>query len=43
VEEFLPCVICPLSEGCELEVERRETPLLKVMVPMPKVTPTIGK
>jgi hypothetical protein len=40
--EFLACAIWPLSEKCEFEVEMKETPLLKVMMPMPKVTPTIG-
>jgi hypothetical protein len=43
VEEFLACNIWPLSESCEFEVERKETPLSKVMMPMPNVTPTIGK
>jgi hypothetical protein len=43
VEEFLACDIWPLSENCKFEVERKETPLSKVMVPMLKVTPTIGK
>jgi hypothetical protein len=43
VEEFLACGIWPLSKSCEFEVERKETPLPKVIVPMPKVTPTIGK
>jgi hypothetical protein len=42
-EEFLACGIWPLSKGCEFEVERKETPLLKVVVPMPKVAPTLGK
>jgi hypothetical protein len=43
VEKFLACGIWPHSEGCEFEVERKEMPLSKVMVPMPKVTLTIGK
>jgi hypothetical protein len=43
VEEFLACGIWPLSKSYKFEVERKETPLSKVMVPMPKVTPTIGK
>jgi hypothetical protein len=43
VEEFLACGIWPLSKSYEFEVERKETPLSKVMVPIPKVTPTIGK
>jgi hypothetical protein len=43
VEEFLACGIWPLREGWEFEVERKETTLLKVVVPMPKVIPIIGK
>jgi hypothetical protein len=43
VEEFLVCDIWLLSETCEFEVERRESPILKVVVPMPKVTPIIVK
>jgi hypothetical protein len=43
VEEFLVCDIWLLSENCEFEVERRESPILKVVVPMPKVTPIIVK
>jgi hypothetical protein len=43
VEEFLACDIWSLSEKCEFEVEMKETPLSKVVVPMPKVTPNIGK
>jgi hypothetical protein len=42
VEEFLACGIWPLREKFEFEVEMEETPLSKVMVPMLKVTPTIG-
>jgi hypothetical protein len=42
VEEFLPCGIWSLSEKCEFEVETRETPISKVIVPIPKATPTIG-
>jgi hypothetical protein len=42
VEEFLACGIWPLRDKCEFEVEMKETPLWKVMVPMSKVTPTIG-
>jgi hypothetical protein len=42
VEECLACVIGPLNEKCEFEVETKETPLLKVVVPRPKVTPVIG-
>jgi hypothetical protein len=43
MEEFLACGIWPFSEKCDFEVETKETPLSKVMVPMPKVTPIIGK
>jgi hypothetical protein len=43
LEKFLACDIWPLSEGCEFEVERKEMPLSKVIVPIPKVTLTIGK
>jgi hypothetical protein len=43
VEELLACGIWLLSDSCEFEVEKKETPLSKVMVPMPKVTPTIAK
>jgi hypothetical protein len=43
VEEFLACGIWPLSESCEFEVERKETPFSKVIVPMSKVTPIIWK
>jgi hypothetical protein len=43
VEEFLACSIWPLSENYEFEVERKESSVSKVMVPMPKVTPTIRK
>jgi hypothetical protein len=42
IEEFLACGIWPLGEMCDFEVEMKETPLSKVVVPMPKVTPTIG-
>jgi hypothetical protein len=42
VEEFLACGIWLLSEKCDFEVETKETPLLKVVVPMPRVTPVIG-
>jgi hypothetical protein len=41
VEEFLACGIWLLSEKCDFEVEMKETPILKVVVPMPKVTPAI--
>jgi hypothetical protein len=42
MEEFLACGMWPLSEKFGFEVETREMPLTKVMVPMLKVTPTIG-
>jgi hypothetical protein len=42
VEEFLAYGIWPLSENCDFEVETKQTPLSKFMVPMPKVTPIIG-
>jgi hypothetical protein len=42
VEDFLPCGICPLSEGWEVQVEM-ESPLSRVTVSMPKVIPIIGK
>jgi hypothetical protein len=43
MEDFLACGIWPLSKSCEFEVETKEMPLSKVMVPMSKVTPTIGR
>jgi hypothetical protein len=43
VEAFLSYGIRPLSEGWEFEVERKESPLSKVIVPMPKVIPAIGE
>jgi hypothetical protein len=43
VEEFLACGIWPLSKSCEFDVEKKETPLSNVMVPMPKVNPIIAK
>jgi hypothetical protein len=43
VEEFLTCDIWPLSDGWEFEVERMESPLSKVIMPMSKVTAIIGK
>jgi hypothetical protein len=43
IEEFLACGIWPLSENCEFKVVRWESPISKVVVPMPKVTPMIGK
>jgi hypothetical protein len=42
VEEFLACSIWPLSEKCDFEVEMKEAPLSKVIVPMLKVTAVIG-
>jgi hypothetical protein len=42
VEEFLARGIWLLPEKCEFEAKMKVTPLSKVMVPMPKVTPTIG-
>jgi hypothetical protein len=42
VEEFLACGIWPLNEKCDFDVERKETPLSKVVVPMSKITPVIG-
>jgi hypothetical protein len=42
VEGFLACGIWLLSKKCEFEVDTKETPLSKVVVPMPKVTLTIG-
>jgi hypothetical protein len=43
VEEFIACSIWPLNEGWEFEVEMKESPLLMVVVPMPKVSAIIGK
>jgi hypothetical protein len=34
MEEFLACAIWLLSEGCEFEVERKDTPLSKDVVPI---------
>jgi hypothetical protein len=42
VKEFLACGIWPLSDNCGFEVETKETTLTRVVVPMPKVTPSIG-
>jgi hypothetical protein len=42
VEEFLAYGIWPLSNSCGFEVETKETPLSRVIVPMPKVTLAIG-
>jgi hypothetical protein len=43
MEEFLVCGIWPLSEKCEFEVDKKEAPLSKVVVPIPKFTPIIGR
>jgi hypothetical protein len=42
VEEFLACGLLPLSEKFGFKVEMKETPLSKVVVPMPQVTHVIG-
>jgi hypothetical protein len=42
VEEFLACGLWPLSEKFGFKVEPKETPLSKVVVLMPQVTPIIG-
>jgi hypothetical protein len=42
IEEFLDCGLWPLSEKFCFTVETKETPLLKVVVPMPQVAPIIG-
>jgi hypothetical protein len=42
VEEFLACGIWLLIKKCDFEVEMKETPLSKVIVPMPRVTPIFG-
>jgi hypothetical protein len=41
VEEFLACGLLPLSENFGFQVERKESPLSKAMVPMPQVNPII--
>jgi hypothetical protein len=41
--KFLACSIWPLSKTFEFGVDRKETPLSKVMVPMPNVAPIIGR
>jgi hypothetical protein len=41
VEEFLAYGLWPLSKKFGFKVEAKETPLLKVVVPMPQVTPVI--
>jgi hypothetical protein len=42
VEEFLSCGLWPLSEKFHFKVEAKESPLSKVFVLMPHVTPVIG-
>jgi hypothetical protein len=37
VEEFLACGLWPLSEKFDFKVETKESPLSKVVVPMPQV------
>jgi hypothetical protein len=41
VKEFLACGLWPLCEKFGFKVETKETPLSKVVVPMPQVTPVI--
>jgi hypothetical protein len=43
VEEFLACGIWPLSDGWDFKVEKIESPLSKVIVPMPKMTAIIAE
>jgi hypothetical protein len=42
VEEFLACGLWALSEKFGFKVERKESPLSKVVVPMPQVDTVIG-
>jgi hypothetical protein len=42
VDEFLACGLWPLSEKFGFKVETKETPLSKVVVPMPQVTAVTG-
>jgi hypothetical protein len=42
VEEFLASDLWPLSEKFGFEVKRKESPLLKVVVPMPQINTVIG-
>jgi hypothetical protein len=42
VEDFLSCGLWPLSEKFHFKVEAKESPLSKVFVLMPHVTPVIG-
>jgi hypothetical protein len=41
VEEFLACGLWPLGEQFGFRVEAKESPLSKVMVPMPQITVAI--
>jgi hypothetical protein len=41
VEEFLACGLWPLGEQFGFRVETKESPLSKVMVPMPQITAAI--
>jgi hypothetical protein len=41
VEEFLACGLWPLGQQFGFEVETKESPLSKVLVPMPQVTAAI--
>jgi hypothetical protein len=41
-KEFIACALWPLSEKFRLKVEVKESPLSKVVVPMPQVTTVIG-
>jgi hypothetical protein len=43
VEEFLICVMWPLGEKFGFRVETKESPMSKVVVPMPQVTTGIGE
>jgi hypothetical protein len=42
VEEFLTSGLWPLSEKFDFEVETKEIPLLKVVVPMPQIDAAVG-
>jgi hypothetical protein len=43
VEEFLVCGLCPLGQQFGFEVEMKESPLSKILVPMSQVTVAIGE
>jgi hypothetical protein len=43
VEEFLAYGLWPLGEQFGFEVDTKESPLSKVVVPMPRITTTIGE